>query len=454
LGFYDWDHPETAARYEAFCDEHPRYLVANQALVAAAGITSPLRVLDVGAGTGRTSALLPAGVRLTCVEPAKAMRELGMQRLPEAEWVAQLPEEPAKFDRILCSAGIWQMLPLDETLKALDRLLRPGGRLVFNIPACYLGEPDPPGGGSDPYLIGLPQRFPQPPAAAAASRMEPARSVPGADEIDAMLRAVGLDPLRWQHRAQLTQREYRDWLKIPVLTNHLFPDLPPANRAAWLDLAFEQCDPQSWRWETWSGWTCQKEPGFILVRNIIERDLIQAVRLQALEICGSQGWIDQNQTVVVDGFGPEDPQHFIAQGLMQCHPSFSRLRESPLLRMVLENVAGGPVKDQQGDVWRIVFPNRPDLTTPAHHDAMYFTEERKPIAIWTAWIPLTDCPLALGPLAVQDCRGEWRPQPMREGDVLLFTSYTPHRAIDNVSAGRLRLSVDLRFAAVNNTTQA
>src|SRR5262245_43528497 len=151
-----WNHPDTAYYYEAFCAAHPRYRVANESLAWHADIAPAHRVLDVGAGIGDTSeAILPwlsdAG-RVIAFEPAEAMRRIGQRRVrdPRVLWVDALPEGP--FDRILCGAAIWQMLPLEATLRRLSNLLAYEGTFCFNIPSLYLGEPDDPGGGEDARL--------------------------------------------------------------------------------------------------------------------------------------------------------------------------------------------------------------------------------------------------------------------------------------------------------------
>src|SRR6476646_1558899 len=71
-----WDDPRTAAAYEQFCRRHPRYRVANDALIAHASLCAGQRVLDVAAGTGRTAQaalpLLGESGFVLCVEPARA----------------------------------------------------------------------------------------------------------------------------------------------------------------------------------------------------------------------------------------------------------------------------------------------------------------------------------------------------------------------------------------------
>ncbi len=256
-----WDHPDTARAYEEFCRRYARYRNASRVLAAHAHVSPAHAVLDFAAGTGRTAdAVLPmlgtAGTVL-CVEPAGAMRAVGMARIhdPRLSWAAELPGEASRWDRILCSAAIWQVTSLQDLFCRFSRMLKRAGALCFNIPSLYLGEADKPGGGEDPLLLRLGallaerRTVPPPP---------PGRPLPTATEIDSMLRAAHLRPERWTRRCRLFHRAYRDWLKIPVNTDAMFAGLSADARAAIIDQAFGEVDQRSWRWESWSGWTAWK----------------------------------------------------------------------------------------------------------------------------------------------------------------------------------------------------
>lgn len=266
--FYEWNDPETAQYYEAFCNRHARYEEANAALVSHAELASRQRILDFAAGTGRTAevALLSLGDgRIDCVEPAEAMRDAGRQRLTDRRvlWRETMPADDVQYDRILCGAALWQLNPLDEILTQLSRRLVPGGAFVFNIPGHYLGEPDPPGGGDDPHLLSLvaalvtgnPPPLSPPPLSPSPDAVQPRLD---AGVIDQGLECAGLKPERWSITVRFDQAAYRDWLKIPVLSNHLLPGLDADQRAAAIDAAYAKADRSSWRCEAWLGWTAWK----------------------------------------------------------------------------------------------------------------------------------------------------------------------------------------------------
>jgi SAM-dependent methyltransferase len=256
-----WNHPLTARYYEEFDLRHDRYRRVNEELSRHAALASGQRVLDLAAGLGGTAraalaALGDAPCRIHCVEPEGAMRTRGEELLadPRVTWSHELPGEPESFDRILCGAAVWLLAPLQIVFEGVAALLAPGGAFVFTIPSLYLGVPDEPGGGRDPRLLdvlGLVSGGREPEA-------PPGGPITGSVAVDALLQAAGLAPERWEIRVRLTQGAFRDLLKIPVHTDWLLGELGPEERAARIDEAYDQTDPDSWRWEGWYGWTAWK----------------------------------------------------------------------------------------------------------------------------------------------------------------------------------------------------
>ncbi|MFF9070110.1 class I SAM-dependent methyltransferase [Streptomyces sp. NPDC014891] len=103
--------------------------------------TEPVRVLDIGAGTGRDAAALSArGHTVVAVEPSEEFRTIGRQahpghnirwvddRLPELSTVAR-QHQPFK---LVMLTAVWMFLHEEERHRAMSRihgLLEDGGRL-------------------------------------------------------------------------------------------------------------------------------------------------------------------------------------------------------------------------------------------------------------------------------------------------------------------------------------
>jgi predicted TPR repeat methyltransferase len=108
-------------------------------LLAPLGLT-PARVLDLGAGTGQTAAVLrelfPAAA-LTLVDPSPGMLELARDRVPDAEVVAAdaesfLRARDAPWDLVM-AIGFLELLPdLFEVLRLVAGRLAPGAHLVVS----------------------------------------------------------------------------------------------------------------------------------------------------------------------------------------------------------------------------------------------------------------------------------------------------------------------------------
>jgi hypothetical protein len=214
--------------------------------------------------------------------------------------------------------------------------------------------------------------------------------------------------------------------------------------------------------------------GCLLLRDLLPRADVRALRTRVLEACRDLGWLDEgvplDEGVAHGGATPGayDATWTELQGRVVPTPEFARLREHPRVADVLATVFGGPARSGRGDVCRVFAPGRPELTTLPHQDHFYV--QGNP-ALWTVWIPLGDCPRRLGGLAVLpgshrsgllphsgegsgrqgvDVGPEvvWAAADYRCGDVLAFNSLTLHRALDNRTARRLRLSADFRWEPV------
>lgn len=139
IAYYDRHAAELADGYEAidFEQAHP-----DLALFLKPG-TPPMRILDVGAGTGRDAAWFAArGHLVTAVEPSAKMRQLAGRLHPSdrVKWIdGSLPDlkglADGQFDLVVLSA-VWMHVPPDQREQAMKRLvqmLAPGASLYVTL---------------------------------------------------------------------------------------------------------------------------------------------------------------------------------------------------------------------------------------------------------------------------------------------------------------------------------
>jgi ectoine hydroxylase-related dioxygenase (phytanoyl-CoA dioxygenase family) len=151
------------------------------------------------------------------------------------------------------------------------------------------------------------------------------------------------------------------------------------------------------------------------------------------------------------------------------------LVESPEIMGFFEGYLGGPVLTYDYKWLRAVGPGG---NTGAHYDIVYMG--RGTPNVYTAWTPLGDVPLDMGPLVVlvgshrferiketygrmdvdrdrtegwfsrdpvevmERHGGTWRTADFRAGDVIVFGMFTMHGSLNNAT-NRFRLSTDTRY---------
>jgi ectoine hydroxylase-related dioxygenase (phytanoyl-CoA dioxygenase family) len=212
--------------------------------------------------------------------------------------------------------------------------------------------------------------------------------------------------------------------------------------------------------------------GYVLVRGVLPADDLRPLLAQVTQILGDAGWLET---------GP-DPLERLASAAAACgdpDPGFKRvyqqifnleafhaLSHHPALKRVMQMLTGERLLVHPKPIGRLIFPNCNRLTVHAHQDHRFMGGDPE---CFTAWIPLHDCPLDVGPLQILEgshrfgfqkhedenlhvpeirpdavTGGSWVGGQVNAGDVLLFHSLTVHAASPNLSR-QLRISLDCRF---------
>ncbi|WP_371603563.1 class I SAM-dependent methyltransferase [Streptomyces sp. NBC_01220] len=124
------------------------YAIPDARLQALGDVTGK-RVLELGCGAGQWSRALAAegatvvGIDLSEAQLAAAARAMGAARYPLVQGAAeQLPFAADSFDVVFCDYGGLSWAPPRLAVPQAARVLRRGGRLVFNtaspwFEACY-----------------------------------------------------------------------------------------------------------------------------------------------------------------------------------------------------------------------------------------------------------------------------------------------------------------------------
>jgi hypothetical protein len=214
------------------------------------------------------------------------------------------------------------------------------------------------------------------------------------------------------------------------------------------------------------------QDGFLHLRGAFPPDRVRALRNLVLDHARLLCWLDPSAPPEEGRGQPgrrignrEEPDWLALQQKAQTSAELWDLGEAPGIHRALEAAFGRPSFLYLGlNSCRVVFPH-PDFVTQPHQDAHYV---RTGNFFVTVWVPLGDCPLELGPLAVLPgshrrgllphhgsgiydggCDVEegtvWRTTGFAIGDAVVLMPTTIHRSVPNRSGDRLRLSVDLRY---------
>jgi ectoine hydroxylase-related dioxygenase (phytanoyl-CoA dioxygenase family) len=228
------------------------------------------------------------------------------------------------------------------------------------------------------------------------------------------------------------------------------------------------------------------EDGYLFFRDFLDHQWVLEARRQVVESLAKENLLDENYPPVEavaarharTGFTPEDRRF----------PAVRKLAHTGRMIDFYREFLGGEVRPYDYIWMRLMSPGS---VTGSHYDIVY--SGRGTTNLYTSWIPLGDIPLSYGPLMVLErshllenlkatygrmdidknrnskkirfrhwrmFRGgsysrnpkavqrqfglRWLTAEFRVGDVLIFTAFTMHGSLDNVS-DRIRISVDTRY---------
>jgi hypothetical protein len=218
-----------------------------------------------------------------------------------------------------------------------------------------------------------------------------------------------------------------------------------------------------------------RRDGYLFLRGLLPQADIRSLQRQIGEIVRDAGWLRRDASVeeaLADPAGfcvDPDPSYLTTLRRINKLQDYHALKHHPALIALFERMLGGPVFPHPRVLMRNIFPAREEYTTKAHQD---FPNVQGTTEVFTAWFPLIDCPMEVGPLQVavgthtgdvydfdigagaggieitDPFEGRWASGPFAAGDVLIFNSLTVHKGVPNRS-DRLRMSMDVRYQRVS-----
>jgi ectoine hydroxylase-related dioxygenase (phytanoyl-CoA dioxygenase family) len=221
------------------------------------------------------------------------------------------------------------------------------------------------------------------------------------------------------------------------------------------------------------------EQGYLCLQGWLDKQqvaLASAAVAQVLE--GACYLADRRSTDRLEAT-KSPPEDFFGSGIDRAtYAQLQRLEEvhglvhSAALRQGFSLLVGGKSIIHPNFIIRTIFPN--SFATPPHQDLIHTRASEN---AWTCWIPLIDCPLELGPLAIlfnshgamfptkahanggreaelPGDAGPWLSGSLGPGDCIFFHGRTVHKALPNRTQSLLRLSLDCRCQPYDEPIQA
>lgn len=222
--------------------------------------------------------------------------------------------------------------------------------------------------------------------------------------------------------------------------------------------------------------------GYLFFKRLIGADKLWELRREMMSTIQDVGWLIAG-TDPMDGIADINMRYTegdneYSAGYAQVYriENFHRSAHWPEFLDIVEKMVGQPIMPHPQKIARIWFPKYTAHTTPKHQDFVHFQGSFENI---TCWVPIGDCPIELGGLALipgshkvkrvldhhfslgagglivdetehEEIDPVWHTTNYEAGDALFFPALTIHQALPNYTEDKLRLSLDNRYMLVGD----
>ena len=212
--------------YQSFEDRHGLFWTLSEKLLSRMNLPGEADILDVGCGSGASSAQILDALPLSRVwglDISPAMLEAARARYAEREKLHFIQGDAANlrayfdfsFDAVLYSASIFLIPDYEESLRQAIGLLRERGTVGLTF-MDGLYDPD----GNNLFFVADDR------AQEGVSRNRPVKW----SEFESFFAGIFPDHASWNEDLRLEETALREFYSVPAMSAGLFPGLPFAER--------------------------------------------------------------------------------------------------------------------------------------------------------------------------------------------------------------------------------
>lgn len=271
-----WDGARNAHFYARYARDFAMYRKTSADLVAMLRPAPGDTILDLACGTGATtqeilSALGPDG-RVVAVDGSESMLAEAKDSIDDSRvwWLHGRAEQvdqvvSVAVDGVVCNSAMW-LTDMPTTFPAIRRLMRPGGKLAFNITTLFIDEDGQDGVDAPLHWPALIRKIYE--IAARRYRWSPPAELYAPYERPFRVQSVSRELSQAGFSVEIHSRYYeqsnveaRNWLQLPLIREYYLPGLSETQYGEVLDelaSSVDNLEPVPAKWVVFTGTAAER----------------------------------------------------------------------------------------------------------------------------------------------------------------------------------------------------